>query len=189
MPTQPTPTGARLLHHERLYRGRILDLDRDRVEEPGGVVGEREVVRQRGSVAVLPVADDGRITLVRQYRYAVDAQVWELPAGRLEPGETPERAALRELEEEVGLRALSLDPLLRFWTTPGFCDEEMHLFRATRLEAVPPRPDDDERIEARSFTGPELEAMIREGEVREGKTLVALLLERHRPGGFRGARR
>jgi ADP-ribose pyrophosphatase len=178
MAERETPgSAARVVRHERLYEGRILQLDVDEVEEPGGVRGRREVVRQRGSVAALPVHDDGRITLVRQYRYAVDALVWELPAGRLDPGETPDQGVRRELEEEVGLRPRFLEPLLTFWTTPGFCDEVMHLFRATGLERVPARPESDERIEAAVFTLPELDRMIRRGEIREGKTLVALLME------------
>jgi ADP-ribose pyrophosphatase len=133
-------------------------------------------------VAALPVHDDGRLVLVRQYRYAVDELVWELPAGRIDPGETPEQGARRELEEEVGLRPAFLEPLLVFWTTPGFCDEVMHLFRATELESVPPRPEADESIEAASFTLAEAREMIRRGEVREGKTVVALLLEVERRG-------
>ncbi len=184
MTDMPEPDGkgraVRVLRHERLYEGHVLQLDVDEVEEPGGVRGRREVVRQRGSVAALPVHDDGRVTLVRQYRYPVDALVWELPAGRLDPGETPEEGARRELEEEAGLRPRHLEPLATFWTTPGFCDEQMHLFRATALEAVPPRPEADERIEAARFTLGEADAMIRRGEIREAKTLVALLLELRR---------
>ena len=172
--------GARVLRHERVYSGKVLDLDVDEVEEPGGVRGLREVVRQIGSVAALPVHDDGRIVLVRQYRYAVRDKVWELPAGRLDPGEPPEDAARRELEEEVGLSARSLEPLLTFWVTPGFCDEVMHLYRATDFQSVPPRPDEDERIEAATFTLDEARAMIDRGEIREGKTLIALLLEAER---------
>jgi ADP-ribose pyrophosphatase len=177
------PTSARILDHRRVHSGKVLDLDVDEVLEPGGVRGLREVVRQRGSVAALPVLDDGRVVLVRQYRYAVDARVWELPAGRRDPGETPEEGARRELEEEVGLRAGTLEPLLEFWTTPGFCDEVMHLFRATGLSTVPPRPEADERIESATFTLDEAMAMVRSGAIREGKTLVALLLEatRRRP--------
>ena len=171
------PASARVLHHRRVHAGKVLDLDVDEVLEPGGVKGLREVVRQRGSVAALPVLDDGRVVLVRQYRYAVDALVWELPAGRRDPGETPEQGALRELEEEVGLRAATLEPLLTFWTTPGFCDEVMHLFRATGLTPVPPRPEADEKIEQATFTLDEAMAMVKRGEIREGKTLVALLLE------------
>jgi ADP-ribose diphosphatase len=168
---------ARVLQHRRLYEGRVLSLDVDEVSEPGGVTGTREVVRQTGSVAALPVLDDGRIVLVRQYRYAVSDFVWELPAGRRDPSESPEAGARRELEEEVGLRAGSLEPISTFWTTPGFCDEVMHLFRATGLESIPPRPEADERIEPGTFTLDEAMAMVARGEIREGKTLVALLLE------------
>ncbi len=171
---------ARTLSHKRVYSGKILDLDVDDVEEPGGIRGRREVVRQRGSVAALPVHADGRVVLVRQYRYAVDARVWELPAGRIDPGETPEEGARRELEEEVGLRPGSLEPFLEFWTTPGFCDEVMHLYRATELESVPPRPEEDENIEATTFTLAETREMMARGEIREGKTVVALLLESER---------
>lgn len=166
-----------MLRHRRVYQGRVVALDVDEVIEPGEVQGTREIVRQPGSVAALPVLDDGRVVLVRQYRYAVDELVWELPAGRKDPGETPAAGARRELEEEVGLRAGALEPLLSFWTTPGFCDELMHLFRATALESVPPRPEADERIEQASFTLDQALAMVRRGEIREGKTLVALLLE------------
>lgn len=171
------PASPRVLQHRRVHTGKVLDLDVDEVLEPGGVRGVREVVRQRGSVAALPVLDDGRVVLVRQYRYAVDALVWELPAGRRDPGETPEQGALRELEEEVGLRPAALEPLLTFWTTPGFCDEVMHLFRATGLTPVPPRPEADERIEHTALPFDEAMAMVRRGEIREGKTLVALLME------------
>ena len=174
---------VRRLSSRRVYDGKVLALDVDDVEEPGGVRALREVVRHRGSVAALPVHADGRIVLVRQYRYAVDADVWELPAGRLDPGEAPETGARRELEEEVGLRAGALEPLLTFFTTPGFCDEQIHVFRATALASVPARPEADERIEPRAFALAEALAMIRRGEVREGKTLVALLLESERRRG------
>ncbi len=175
----PAP-GARTLEHRRLYEGQVLALDLDQVEEPGGVRAAREVVRHRGSVAALPVHADGRVVLIRQYRYAVDQLVWEIPAGRLDPGETPAEGALREVEEEVGLQAGGLEPISVFFTTPGFCDEAMHLFRATDLREIPPRPEADERIEARAFSLEEARAMIQRGEVREGKTLVALLLESER---------
>jgi ADP-ribose pyrophosphatase len=161
----------------------VLSLDVDEVEEPDGVRATREVVRHRGSVAVLPVHADGRVVLVRQYRYAVNQLVWELPAGRLDPGESPEDGARRELEEEVGLRPDRLEPLLVFYTTPGFCDEVMHLFRATGLAEVPARPEADERIEARTLAFEEARRMMERGEVREAKTLVALLLETARRSG------
>jgi ADP-ribose pyrophosphatase len=173
-------TGARQIAHRRIHEGKVVALDVDEVEEPGGVRATREVVRQRGSVAALAVHDDGRVVLIRQYRYAVDEMLWELPAGRLDPGETPAEGAARELEEEVGLAAASVTPLSEFYTTPGFCDERMHLFRATGLREVPARPEADERIEVRTLSLEDALAMIERGEVREGKTLVALLLEARR---------
>ena len=121
---------VRVLGHRAVYDGRVLSLHVDEVEEPGGVRATREVVRHRGSVATLAVSEDDRVILVRQYRYAVDDALWELPAGRLDPGETPEQGARRELLEEVGLEAGEVEPLAVFYTTPGFCDELMHLFRA-----------------------------------------------------------
>jgi ADP-ribose pyrophosphatase len=168
---------ARVLATRRVYEGKVLSLDLDEVEEPGDVRAKREVVRHRGSAAILPVHDDGRVVLVRQYRYPVDAYVWELPAGRLDPGESAEAAARRELEEEVGLRPRHLESLAVFYTSPGFCDEVMHLFRASGLEGIAARPESDERIETRAFTLEEARDMIRRAEIREGKTLVALLLE------------
>ena len=178
MPETAEP--ARVVAKSRLYDGKVLALDLDEVVEPGGVHARREVVRHRGSVACLAVHDDGRLVLVRQYRYPVNASVWELPAGRLDPGESPEQAARRELEEEVGLRAGRLEKLAEYWTTPGFCDEAMHLYRATGLREVPARPEADERIEVLTTSFGEAREMITRGEVREGKTLVALLFEAER---------
>jgi ADP-ribose pyrophosphatase len=169
--------GARRLATRRIYAGKVLSLDVDEVEEPGGVRATREVVRHLGSVAVLAIQDDGAAVLVRQYRYAVDDALWELPAGRLDPGESPEAAAQRELQEEIGHRAGTLRKIAFFYTTPGFCDESMHVFRATDLAPSLAPGDDDERIEVRAFPLAELEAMIGRGEIREGKTLVALLME------------
>lgn len=182
-PDPPSPGGARVVSRRRVYKGKVFAVDVDDVKEPGDVRARREVVRHRGSVAVLPVRDDGRVVLVRQYRYPVDAELWELPAGRLDPGESVEEGARRELEEEVGLSPAGLEPLSVFYTSPGFCDEVMHLFRATALTSVPPRPEADERIEAGVFTLEEARDMMHRGEVREGKTLVALLLEAERRVG------
>ena len=171
---------ARLLSHRRIYQGKVLALDLEEVEEPGGVRAQREVVRHRGSVAVLAVDDQGRVVLVRQYRHPVEQRVWELPAGRLDAGEEPEQAACRELEEEVGLKPQNLEKVGFFYTTPGFCDEAMHLFRTSDLTPVPPRPQEDERLEIRWFTSQEIRGMMDTGDIREGKTLVALLLEERR---------
>jgi len=169
---------ARRTAPRRIYSGKGLSLDVDEVVEPGDVRATREVVRHTGSAAVLAVDAQDRVLLVRQYRYAVGEALWELPAGRIDPGETPEDGARRELEEEAGIRAERLERLAFFYTTPGFCDERMSVFRATELTEVPARPEKDERIERRWFAAHEVDAMVDAGEVREGKTLVALLKER-----------
>jgi len=171
---------VRRLSSRRLYSGHVLSLDLDEVEEPGGVHAQREVVRHSGSVAILAVTDDAQLVLVRQYRYPVDALVWELPAGRLDPGEQPKEAAQRELEEETGLSPAQIEPLLTYFTSPGFCDEVMHLFRATALRAVPTRPDADERIDVARVSFEQASAMARRGEISDAKTLLALSLERER---------
>lgn len=173
----------RQLSTRRVYAGLVLALDVDEVEDERGERGLREVVRQSGSVAALPVHDDGRVVLVRQHRYPVGRALWELPAGRRDGEERPEEGARRELEEETGLRASSLEPIADFYTTPGFCDERMWVFRATGLVAGEPRPEADERLEVRAFGFEEVRALLRAGEVREGKTLVALLLEVQRRAG------
>ena len=164
----------------RVYDGKLVKLDVDEVEEPGGVRATREVVRHAGSVAALPVAADGSITLIRQFRYAVGEALWELPAGKLDGGEAPEDGIQRELREEIGRRAERLEKIAFFYTTPGFCDEAMHLFRASGLVEDRKDADEDERIEVKAFTLDEAAAMIRSGEIREGKTLVAVLLELRR---------
>lgn len=176
---------------KRVYAGRVLDLDVDEVEEPGGVRAVREVVRHRGSVAALPVHDDGRVVLIRQYRYAVGQDVWEIPAGRLDPGETPAEGARRELEEEVGLRASRLEPMSVFYTTPGFCDEVIHLFVATALTPAKQELGADEVIDdVRRVPLAEAMAMIARGEIRDGKTIAALVQTDLRYGrGASGERR
>jgi ADP-ribose pyrophosphatase len=160
-----------------VYDGKLVKLDVDEVEEPGGVRATREIVRHAGSVAALPVNEDGSVILVRQYRYAAGQSLWELPAGKLDGDEAPEAGIQRELREEIGQRAGRLEKIAFFYTTPGFCDEVMHLFRATGMVEDRAPGDDDERIEIGTFTLEQAEAMVRSGDLREGKTLVAVLLE------------
>ncbi len=165
---------AKRLHHRVAYRGRILTLEVDRVSEPGGVEVEREVVRHPGSAVILAIVPDGRLVFVRQYRYAVDGFLWELPAGHIDPGESAEETARRELVEETGYYPHRLEKLLEFYPAPGFTDELMHLFRATELEERTPRPEEDERIEVRLFTHQEAFQMVARHEIMDAKTLVGL---------------
>jgi ADP-ribose pyrophosphatase len=168
---------VRVLSHRRVYDGKILSLELDEIQEEGGTKALREVVRHRGSVAAIPVDDEGRLALVRQYRHPVGQALWEVPAGVLEKGESPEQAIRRELEEEVGRRAGHLEPLVTFHPTPGFCDEVLHLFRATRLEEAPVHPDDDEVLEVKWYTLDAARGLLHAGEIKDAKTVIALLME------------
>ncbi len=181
MKKKRAPLRPRVESSTVMFRGRVFRVRRDRVVEPAppghadlGAV--REVVEHGGSVVVLPVLADGRILLVQQYRYAVKESLWELVAGHIERGESPLRAARRELEEESGYRARCYQRLSRFFPTPGFLTEEMHLYRATGLRRGRARPEADEALRVRAFRWPELERMIRRGNLRDGKTLVGLFL-------------
>jgi ADP-ribose pyrophosphatase len=165
----------RVLSSKSVYRGRVVQLRVDRVEEPGGVVAEREVVDHAGSVVVLPVLPDGRILLVEQYRHAVGRSLWELVAGGIERGETPRRAAARELREETGYRAGTLKTLFDFYPSPGVMSEQMFLVEARGLRQAESSPDPDEVISVGSFSLAQLRRMIRQNKIKDGKTLVGLL--------------
>ncbi len=127
------PEGERLGSRE-IYRGRTFNVDVDQVRLPNGKEVELELVHHRGAAAVVPVLDDGTVLLVRQYRYATGGWLLEIPAGKLDNGESPETCAGREAEEEVGYRPSKLEPLGWIWSTPGFADEKIWLFLATGLE-------------------------------------------------------
>jgi len=170
-----------------VYRGRLFEVRRDLVSEPRprGVRARpkpavREVVAHRGSVVVLPVLPDGRILLVRQYRYAPGEFLWELVAGGIDAGESPLEAARRELKEETGYESGRLEALTSLYPTPGFVAEKMHLFRATSLRRGRARPEADETLTLRAFSLRQLERMLRRGTLRDGKTIIGVLLERAR---------
>jgi ADP-ribose pyrophosphatase len=159
-----------------LYRGRVLTLKLDKVIEPGGVEARRELVVHPGSVVVLPILADGRVVLVRQFRYAARQSLWELVAGSLEPRENVLAAARRELLEETGYRARTVRRLLSFYPSPGFLTERMHLVQARGLTSGQAQPEVDERIDVGRFSRAELHRMVSSGRIQDGKTLVALLL-------------
>jgi ADP-ribose pyrophosphatase len=166
---------ARVLSSKTVYSGPVFGVRRDRVFEPGGVRATRDVVTHNGSVVLLPVFDDGSILLVRQYRHSVGRFLWELVAGRIEPGERPLPAARRELLEETGFTASRYRKLLDVFPTPGFVSESMAVYLAQGLRAGTARPESDERITARRFSLPRLEHMIRRGVLRDAKSIAALL--------------
>jgi len=157
-----------------VYRGRVVDLRVDRVRLPGGRETSREVVEHRGAVVMLAMDDAGRLAFVRQYRHAAGETLLELPAGTLEKGEDPAVAAGRELAEEIGLVPKRLEKLGEFYSAPGFCTERLHLFMATRLTPAKAEPDEDERLEVVWATVGEVAEWVRQGRIRDAKTLAGL---------------
>lgn len=172
----------------RAYSGRVLNLDIDQVRFPNGLVGSLELIRHPGAAAVVPVLgdlsdDDARVLLIRQYRYAADRFLYEIPAGRIDRDEPPLECARRELREETGCVAASLEPLGGFYTTPGFIDEYIHAFLATGLTQGAASPEADELITVESHRLDDALGMITRGEIVDGKTIIALFLAerlRHR---------
>lgn len=167
--------GVRVLSSRSLYKGRVLSLKLDRVIEPGGVKAFREVVEHPGSVVVIPRLPNGDVILVRQYRYAARKRLWELIAGSMEPGESVLRAARRELREEAGYKARFVRRVLSFYSSPGFLTERMHLVEASGLTLSKAEPEADERIRVGAFSKTQLEKLLRDRKIVDGKTLVGLL--------------
>jgi ADP-ribose pyrophosphatase len=175
-----TSRESTLLSRAVVHNGRIFRIEVDRVTLPSGHTLDMEIVRHPGSVVLLPVPEPGTIILIRQYRYAIDRWIWELPAGTLKPGEDPAAAAARECEEEIGLAPGRVTRLRGYFPTPGFCDEEMIYCRCEDLRPPAPdstvRKDEDEEIEPRTFTVVEARELIASGEIVDLKTLAGLAL-------------
>ena len=180
MPAMKPLAAPRIVH-----AGPIFSVERRECPNPRGADRPpivRDIVRHPGAVAVVPVLDDGRLVLIRNRRDAVDAWLYELCAGKLELGEEPAAAAGRELEEETGYVATTIEKLGEFYTSPGFADELMRVFEARGLRPAAQRLEEDERITVEIRTVDETLAMIAAGEIRDGKTLAGLLLWLRRSG-------
>lgn len=164
------------LTHERVYDGKVFAVDRDRVRMPNGREVTLDVVRHPKSVVLIPVPENGHVVLIRQFRYAVNAWLWELPAGSVDEGESPEDAAARECHEEIGKVPATVVRVGVMHPTPGYCDEEMIFYRLSNLEEPTSEAalDEDEDIEARTFTLPDAREMIRRGEITDMKTVAGL---------------
>ncbi len=174
------PAAGERLGSRRAWSGRLLAVDVDAIRAPDGTELELEMVRHPGAAAVVPLlsdpeAEDPTVLLLRQYRYAAGGMLWEIPAGVLEVGEQPVECARRELREEAGAEAERIEHLVSIFTTPGFTDERIHLFLATGLRAGAATPNPDELIEVAPRPLSQALAMIRDGEIQDAKSIVALL--------------
>ncbi|MFM9903817.1 MAG: NUDIX hydrolase [Pyrinomonadaceae bacterium] len=163
------------LSSKSVYNGKIFEVRLDAIRE-GDVEYEREIIAHRGSAVILPVFGDTTIALVRQYRHAAGKYLLELPAGGVEPGETFEQAASRELEEEIGVTAATIEKLVEFYVSPGFLSEKMYVYLATGLIETAQKLESDELIEIERLTFPQAFDLIRSGGIEDAKTIVGITL-------------
>lgn len=170
-----TNTAVQVLSSESLFKGRVMEIFRDQIVEPSGIKAMREWVKHPGSVVVLPVFPDGRVLLIRQYRYAAGQEMWELVAGHKEPTEDFETGAHRELEEESGYTAKKMKKLLEFYPSPGFLSEQMVVFLAEDLTKGKTRQEEDEKIDQKIVTLKQAQDWIRSGKIVDAKTVAGIL--------------
>ena len=178
---------VRLLSSRTVYRGPVFTITTDHVQEPGGIRVRRDLIHHSGSVVILAVDESGdqsgstpRVLLERQYRHAAGDYLWELPAGRIDPGEHELKAAKRELLEETGYTATHWRRILKFYASPGFMAETMSVFLATGLRAGIAQPEADEIIYKRLVPLPTAVRMVTSGTIRDGKTISGVLWLQHR---------
>ena len=169
-------------HDDDLQRGWPVKVSSERVELPNGKTLLLDVVRHPGASAVVPFISDDEVLLIRQFRHACGGTIFEVPAGKIDPGETPEVCAVRELEEEAGQRAGRLEALGPIWTSPGFTDERIWLFAGHELEAVEHRREDDEVIELVPMRLHDAIEMVWSGAIHDAKSALALLQAAHQLG-------
>lgn len=170
---------VRVLSSRVVFRGPVFQVTHDEVVEPSGIRAKRDIVRHPGSVVVLAIDEtrsQPRVLLERQYRYAADAFLWELPAGRIDEGESELAAAKRELLEETGYSASRWERIVRYYASPGFIDETMAIYLARNLHRGKAQPEDDEAIRTRLFPMSSVVHMATSGKIRDGKTLIGILL-------------
>lgn len=157
-----------------VFSGRVIEVNIERVELPNGTTAALEIIRHPGGAAALALDDENRVCLLRQFRHAAGGWVWELPAGKIDNREPPLDTARRELEEEAGVAAGSWQSLGDYLSSPGVFTEVVHLFLATQLTSLPPRPEEHEVFEVHWLPFSDVLEMARSGELRDGKSLVAV---------------
>jgi ADP-ribose pyrophosphatase len=160
---------------EYLYHGKIIDVSISDAQTAGGAATRIEIVHHPGGAGALPIFDDGSVMLVRQYRYPIKRLSLEIPAGRIEPGQTPLETARRELEEEIGYKASKLELISEFYPTPGYCEEKLFVYLATGLTQTGQKLDFDEEIELVRMSLSDARALVNSGEIDDSKTIIALL--------------
>lgn len=160
---------------EKIFDGCIISIFKDTVALPDGKTATREVVRHKGAACIVPITDNGEILAVRQYRYALGEVTLEIPAGKLDPAESPETCALRELAEETGMTAERLISLGKIYTSVGFCDEVIHMYAAIGLRPHELSPDEDEFLTLTAIPTGKFREMILAGEITDAKTVAAVL--------------
>ena len=163
------------LSSRQIFDGVVVKLYVDDVELPNGKTSVREIVRHPGAVCVVPVTDEGEVIMVRQFRYAFNQVLLEVPAGKLEPNEDPEEAAIRELEEESGVVANNVEHIGEIYTTVAIIDEKIHVYLATGLTYKNAHPDEDEFLEVEKIPLKTLVDMVMRGEIKDSKTQIAIL--------------
>ena len=166
-----------------VYQGRIVNLRLDTVQIGEGDLRSREIVEHSDCVCVVPLDQEGNVHLVRQYRKPAEQSLLEIPAGGVEDGEDSREAVLRELQEETGYAADSLQHLTSFWTSPGFCTELMHAYLATELQPASLPPDEDERIQVVKVALEGVPDMIRSGEIKDAKSIACLIMVKYLTDG------
>jgi len=166
---------AAVVSHREIYRGKIVALHVDEIRQTSGKNTIREVVLHPGGATAVPVLDDGRIVLIRQFRYPIGRFILELPAGKLDSGQPPEETVARELEEEIGYKPGSLSYQTTFYTTPGISNEAIHFFIARDLTPCAQRLEEGEHITTEAYSIDECLEKIRTGEINDGKTILGIL--------------
>ncbi len=166
----------KIISSREVLKNKLFTVVDEVAKDPSGFEIHRSIVRHPGSAVMMAVDEEDRVLLVKQFRLPAEQELWELPAGRIDPGESPLEAAKRELREETGFEAEEWTPLVTFWASPGYVDEKMNIFLAHGLTEGEQQPMEDERIEIGWFGKDELSQMVRRGEILDGKTMIGYFL-------------